>query len=313
MSKKRTTVEKDFLEYLNQLSYTASLSTYRQTKYLALRWIIPFIGDKLTASLCDGDIQYILDCAAAQQKSKKTVRNIKGAISRFLHWCRRYQKTSYKMDDVIVPVSARYQGKAILQPDDIYKLMTIDTTVLGGAVVKEPYIYAYRFQLLTGMRPGEIHGMRIEDVVGDKVYIKRSINVYGESTKGKNENAVRSFVMPLMAQKVLEKQLREHPSEDGFIFNITTQCNYLKHWHRYCEVNKITKTTTYELRHTFVSIVKTMPEGEIKQLVGHSTDMDTFGIYSHEILGEDVCVAKKVNELFDFLLKKQINRQNLIL
>lgn len=55
----------------------------------------------------------------------------------------------------------------------------------------------------------------------------------------------------------------------------------------------MTKTSAYELRHTFVSVIKTLPAGEVKQLVGHSHSMDTFGIYSHKINGEDTKTAQK--------------------
>ena len=61
---------------------------------------------------------------------------------------------------------------------------------------------------------------------------------------------------------------------------------YYKRWVHYCEVNGIQKTTAYEMRHTFVSVVKSLLEGYLKQLVRHSKDMDTYGVYSHEFLGD---------------------------
>ena len=67
----------------------------------------------------------------------------------------------------------------------------------------------------------------------------------------------------------------------------------------------MTKTTPYELRHTFVSVVKTLPVGEVKPLVGHSESMDTFGIYGHALQGEDTETAEKINRLFRKLLTDQ--------
>ena len=51
----------------------------------------------------------------------------------------------------------------------------------------------------------------------------------------------------------------------------------------------------YELRHTFVSVVKTLPAGEVKGLVGHSQDMDTFGVYGHTLTGEaeEMCIRDR--------------------
>lgn len=47
---------------------------------------------------------------------------------------------------------------------------------------------------------------------------------------------------------------------------------------RCCEYNGITVVTPYELRHTFVSIAKKLPEGFVKTVIGHSKSMDTFGV-----------------------------------
>ena len=58
------------------------------------------------------------------------------------------------------------------------------------------------------------------------------------------------------------------------------------------------KTTAYEMRHTFVSVVKSLPEGYLKQLVGHSKDMDTYGVYSHEFLGDSKKTAELVEDIF---------------
>lgn len=78
---------------------------------------------------------------------------------------------------------------------------------------------------------------------------------------------------------------------------------YYKRWVHYCEVNGIQKTTAYEMRHTFVSVVKSLPEGYLKQLVGHSKDMDTYGVYSHEFLGDSKKTAELVEDIFGKILQ----------
>ena len=65
------------------------------------------------------------------------------------------------------------------------------------------------------------------------------------------------------------------------------------------------KTTLYELRHTFVSITKSLPEGYLKQLVGHSKDMDTYGVYSHEISSDKDTAAKMIQDIFEGLINDQ--------
>lgn len=132
--------------------------------------------------------------------------------------------------------------------------------------------------------------------------LSRSINVKGRETHGKNENAVRSFVLSDVARAVLEAQ-RAITGHCESVFCLETERRYYKRWKVFCTANEMEPVSLYELRHTFVSVVKTLPAGEVKELVGHSEDMDTFGIYSHALTGEDVATAQAVNATFLRLLK----------
>lgn len=278
--------------FQNESKGTLSTTEYKHIDTVGRIWVFPYIGTKKVTDLTDGDIQKILDKAASLGRSKKTIQDINGIINKFLKWCRRNKKTTYRPDDVHIPASARLKGKTVLQPNDLNILMTVDTTLYKGKRIKDEYIHAYRFQVLTGLRPGELRGLRVEDVTGDMALIKRSINVFGEETRGKNENAVRGFVMSELALQELNAQLAEYPGKSGFIFELPSPTAYRERWQKYCESNSMTKTTPYELRYTFVSVAKTLPEGEIKQLVGHSQSMDTFGIYGHALQGESSRIAQ---------------------
>lgn len=282
-----------------------STTEYHHIDTIGRIWVKPYIGKKKVADLCDGDIQRLLDKAAAMGRSKKTIQDINGIINRFLKWCRRNKKTAYRPDDVHIPASARLKGKQVLQPDDLITLLSVDTTIYKGKRVKEEYIHAYRFQVLTGLRPGELRGLRWEDIDENRVFVRRSINVFGEETRGKNENAVRSFVLSDLARQELEAQAREYPSESGYVFELPSPTAYRERWQKYCESNNITRTTPYELRHTFVSVAKTLPAGEVKSLVGHSQSMDTFGVYGHALVGEDEKTAEKINGLFRKIVEAQ--------
>ena len=71
---------------------------------------------------------------------------------------------------------------------------------------------------------------------------------------------------------------------------------------RCCEYNGITVVTPYELRHTFVSIAKSLPVGMVKSIVGHSESMDTFGVYGHAIKGEDAAITAALEDAFRSVL-----------
>ena len=100
---------------------------------------------------------------------------------------------------------------------------------------------------------------------------------------------------------VLEQQ-RAVTGAGESVFRLKSEAYYYKRWQVYCRVNDIPPVSAYEMRHTFVSVAKKLPAGEVKDLVGHSEDMDTFGVYGHALTGEDVQTAQAVNSMFLKLL-----------
>ena len=293
-------VETLFTEFAEANKLLAGSSAAKQIDYYRRVWIVPHLGRVKIANICDNDVQKLLDLMVSKGLSRKSVQNCKGILSKFLKWCRKNRYTDYRPDDVEISASARNKGKRVLQPAELATLFSSTETTFNGKPMEDPYIYSYRFAVLTGLRPGELRGLKWEDIAGNVVHVRRAINIHGEETHGKNENAVRSFVLSDQAAEALQKQ-REQGNPGEYVFPLPPHSVYYTHWKAYCTHNGITPISLYELRHTFVSIAKALPEGEIKPLVGHSRNMDTFGTYGHELSGEDTATARKVTEIFDRL------------
>ena len=271
------------------------------------RWWLDEIGD--------GDLQQVLDFAAAAKKSRKTIKDIKQAMISLIKYHRKAGATSYRPDEVEIPAASRYKGKRILQPEDVVKVFTLDETVLRGKRVKDQYIHAYRLQILTGLRPGEMIGLDVQrslsDLSKNVLHIWRSINIYNEETEGKNKNAIRDVALSPMAKYEIVTQLLQINKQAGSLFEIESEATYRKRFARYCESNDISYVSPYEMRHTFVSIAQKLPEGELKALVGHSQTMDTFGIYGHEVKGYKEDTAARLQEIFHaLLLQGKEDKQN---
>ena len=149
--------------------------------------------------------------------------------------------------------------------------------------------------MLTGLRPGELRGLEDKvDIKGYKVTIRRAINVHDEVAQGKNDNARRTFKLTQLAKDEVDAQramLRKCGVISPYLFP-ARDGGQMKHdhlyrcWKRYCAANDIAPVSLYELRHTYVSVNKEMPEGLKKMVVGHSADMDTEGVYGHEMAGD---------------------------
>lgn len=302
----RQRVDEVYPVFLKEKEDTTSLSNYLPMQGRWKNHIQPIIGKKYIGSLTESDLQAVINHSYATKKlSKKSLMNIKGDLTSFMKYCRIAKISSLMPESLSIPAAASRSSKTVLQPDDFVTLFTQSNTLYKGKEVPEPFIHAYRLAVLTGMRPGEIIGLQWKDVKPDRIELHRSINRYNEVTVGKNENARRVVELSSLAKKEIDAQRSQckDTSPDASVFCIGTGANYEKHLTRYCEYNNIPRCTPYELRHTFVSIAKVLPTGLVKSIVGHSKNMDTFGVYGHELEGDAVKRVAALDAAFSKILQ----------
>lgn len=292
-----------FADYIDMLKETTSKSNWIKADAFGRNWILPAIGKRKVADLTEQHLQNIINKAYAKGLAKKTLTNLRATLLSFLKYCRKRKATTLLPENITIPKGARSAQKVILQPDHLAVLFSVSTTMKRGKRLPDPLIYAYRFQVLTGLRPGELLGLRWQDIRGSEVFVCRSLNAYHEITTGKNENAVRHFFLSPTASHILEQQRAQ--ADGDRVFGEVDPQTYRRAWQRYCASNEIPQTTPYEMRHTFISIAKNLSEGQIRPLVGHSKNMDTFGVYGHELRGELQQTAQQIDNLFTEILAGQ--------
>ena len=206
-------------------------------------WIEPNIGNKKLSTLTEQDLQNIVNKAYAAGLSKKTLSCICSDLRALCKFCRAAKLSTFNPEGLRVPAGARLKGKKVLQPSDLITLFNVDTTLYKGQTVPDDYINAYRFQVLTGLRPGELVGLQWGDIQGNTVHVQRAVNVRGEVTKGKNQNAVRPFVLSRMARRALDDQ-RQITGHQESVFCILTEYNYYWRWKAPCKANGVTVVAT---------------------------------------------------------------------
>lgn len=271
-----------------------SAVNYRQIDYHVRLYIKPVIGKKKISRLTENDLQAVIDRAYASGLARKTLTSIRATISAFVKYCRKEKATTLYPESIEIPKGAKRSKKHIAQPNDLKLLFAKDQTTFYGKVVPERCIHAYRFSVITGLRFGELLGLKWADVEGDMLQIRRSINDGGDITDGKNENAQRTISVKGLARVELDAQRAQLAAEgiiSEYIFPDKSADHFKqKHfrdlWYRYCEYNGISKITPYELRHTYVSVNDEMPDGLKRQAMGHSKSMDTNGVYGHQKVGD---------------------------
>lgn len=307
-------------EYMISVRATGGTSYQDQVEKFGQNYILPVIGALRIGDLSTGILQDVLNrsyregCLNPDSKrrskgnlSKKTLQGIRGVEVSFVKWARQHKYTNLRPEDegLMVPKGARNKGKKILQPDALRVLLSTDTRVIRGKVVHDDNIHAYRLAVMTGLRPGELLGMRVGDVAGNRLHLERAINRQNEETTGKNENAIRTVVLHPLAVAELSAQLQQRTIEEERplrdedpVFILENQQSLYNYWQFYQRCNGIDPPISlYELRHTFVSLVEdAVSPAQLRRMVGHSRGMDTFGWYSHAVDGRDAAAAMAVSE-----------------
>lgn len=289
--------------FLEDLQQRTSRGNWEPIMFRYKNWIKPIIGHMKISSISDQKLQVIINNAYTKGGlSKKSLCNLRTDLNAFFKFCRKSKVTTYRPEDIVIPAQAAKIGKQILQPEELSVLLTNDQTLWRGKLISESLINGYRLQVLTGLRPGELLALRKSDRKGNVIHVQRSRNENGEITAGKNDNARRDVVLSSLAQTIWEQQVSQSDSDE--LFPDVPQSTYQHHLKAYCSFHGIGPVTPYGLRHTFVSIVKTLPEGMVKDLVGHSEQMDTFGIYSHALSDDINEVQVAIDARFLDLLRK---------
>lgn len=290
-------IEDLFRGFMEAQQLRTSKASWSKVQSFGTTWLLPAIGRKRIAAVTEQDLQTIIDRAYRTGRSRKTLQNYMGHIQAFYKYCRMVKATKDRPENLTIPADARYKGRTILQPADLATLFAVDTTMYRGKIVRDDLICAYRFAVLTGLRPGELRALTWANWDGDRLHVTGAINQLNEHTQGKNANALRTITLPPLAVDILNEQ-RAYTWGDEYIFPISSMQSYNRRWSAYSAANGLPHTTLYEMRHTFVSVCKSLPESQLKQLVGHSASMDTLGTYGHAIAGESEKTALAVNDLF---------------
>ena len=306
-------------EYMISVNATAGSSYINQVEKFGRNYILPVIGARRIGDLSTGMLQDALNrsykegCLNPDSKrrskgnlSRKTLQDIRGVEVSFVKWCRQHKYTTLRPEDegLAVPKGARLKGKKILQPEALRVLLSTDTRVVRGKVEVDENIHAYRFAVMTGIRPGELLGLRVGDVEGHRLHLVRAINTLNEETTGKNENAIRTVVLHPLAVAELKAQLQQRTFEeerplrqDDPVFLFKNEQSLYNYWRFYQHCNGIDPPISlYELRHTFVSMIEdAVSPAQLRRIVGHSKSMDTYGWYSHAVAGRADAAALAVS------------------
>ena len=289
-------VAQEFLEDVKARCGENSPAFEQYECYIRL-YIAPRCAQKKISKMTLRDWQGIINEATGQNKplSEKTLKNLRAIINAIIKFGYEDYQNEPLRGFLYIPKGHAKKEKEVLDRDDVRRLL-------------EPsdlwYHPAFCLGVLTGLRPGEILGIQVDDIKGDRILIRRAVNARGHITSGKNENARRLIPIGELAGSIIRQTIKRNEeanlrtpwifcSPDG---SQGKQNRMRKHWAR-LKAERDLPGTVYSLRHTFVSLTKSvMPEALLKEIVGHSASFDTFGTYGH-ILEDDARQAAQIIDL----------------
>lgn len=283
----RTTVDTVFERYLQDKALeTTNIYTIRNRYNNHIK---PIIGKVPVMLLTKQDLKRVIYTAYRKHNlSQKSLKNIRGDLSGFCNYldCADI-RNDLRTSNIKIPSNAKKGQKQALDVSSLNILFTESQVPYNGTICQDSLIYAYRFQVVTGLRPGELMGLEWGDIDNDYIHIRRAINAKGITTNGKNEFAARDFPQTRYTRMLLESQqvYRVTPLDPHErVFGSTGQLCYRKRWGIYCRYNGIPYITPYELRHTFSSIYKNHFSNWVyEELVGH-THPGVNGVYEAPLL-----------------------------
>lgn len=302
------TVSKQYLEDVKMRKGEHSAAYEQYERYIRL-YIVPVCGSKKICKMTLRDWQTLINEASGRKKdlSEKSLKTLRAIIMSIVKFGYQDYQCELLRGTLYIPQGHFKKEKEILQRDDVRRLL-------------EPselwYHPLFAFLLVTGMRPGEALGLRLSDLENDRVIIRRAVNSRGQITEGKNENARRIVPIDGLAKSIIHKTIRRNEdmnlatdwifcSPDGSVGNQSTMRN---HWLQLKKERGLSGTV-YSLRHTFISMMKNvMPEQMIKDIVGHSVSMDTFGTYGHILNDETHKAAEIISLVFTETSPKEIEK-----
>lgn len=264
-------------------------------------WILPNIGIKKIKDLTEQDLQNILNKMYASGRSKNMIDGVRQMLCEFMKFARKNSLTTMHPEFLYTPRKApRKKERKALTEKDLITLFTKSTTLRYGTIVEDKYINHYRFAVVTGLRRGELLGLKWSDIDGNIIHVRRCLTESFEITEGKTNNANRDIPLTAIAENILNEMDRH----GEYIFFLGERPMTLtRRFKEYAKYHGLSAQLFHELRHTFITLIdNVIPMNVLKSVVGHSEHMDTIGTYGH-VNNKEMSVAREnINNVLQSVL-----------
>lgn len=286
--------------------------TYRRYRELVHLHVIPSLGKRPINRISPQELQALYNRKLEQGLAPRTVGHIHRVLHKALQDALRWGLVARNVTAVINPPKVPVREMHYLSPEQARQLLK--------AAEGDPLEALYRLALTTGLRQGEILGLKWPDLDWNTnvIHIRRTITrdeagkpVEGEPKSAKSRRTVhlpQSTIVALRRHRHLqmETQIRALAWEHhNYIFTNQVgrpiDVGYLarRSFQPLLERAGLPKIRFHDLRHTAATLLLTqgVHVKVVSEMLGHSQISLTLDTYSHVISGLQEDAAEKIERL----------------
>jgi integrase len=249
--------------------------------------IVPRLG-KLKLDDVTLERQQVFVTQLSQTVSRKSVLNIMGTLSSLLNRARKQQyfASSVKMGDLTLPDGGAQEEARSFNPEQVRQIIKL---------AEEPFRTMFCILAMTGVRAGELLGLKVDDLDFERrlIHIRRSV-IRGRVQSVKSKASQKPLPLPDALVEILKQFLRtwrETPERWLFVNNRTRPYSAdkvvtLKLW-PILDALKIARCGLHAFRHFHASMLLELgaaPQVAQAQM-RHSDPRVTLEVYGH-VVGE---------------------------
>jgi integrase len=264
--------ERDYLSLSKPSTQSSTRSNLKKLK--------DAFGTKDMRQIDAGDIQRLIVRLKSEGLDPKTIRNLWGTVS--LIW---QAALAQKYVDAVLPkpkLPTRLRKKA--------RFFTLDEVGKIIAASEGEYKVFYWLAAETGLRAGELAGLRLTDISGEGLTVNQSV-WHGKEQAPKTENAIRAIALsPRLVELVWKQIARQKAKGHTLLFSAATGSPWDMNVYRNRKMRKLLKSLGIQqagfhaLRHFNVSLLDSLrvPLKVIQERAGHAlTGSLTLDVYGH--------------------------------
>jgi integrase len=281
------------VDWLKGKRYSISQQTYQVNESYIRNQITPMLGDYSLSQLNPMILQQFVNERMDKGLANSSVKRIFSIVFSSLDMAEKMQLISKNYASFVHKPKLRRKELQVWDVKEVQHFLTLAS--------KDPYTYmAFHLALLTGMRQGEILGLRWIDIDFENhvLFVRQTLSHDGKEfiPGAKTSSGVRSIALDQDTIHLLKRHLElvsknkenKDYKDDGLV--VCTKLGekipprmIMRVWYKLLNDSNLPKITFHDLRHTHASLLlkNNVHPKVVSERLGHSSIQITLDTYSH--------------------------------